>query len=100
MPNGFPSDFPVYTGARLTAAKQVLANGQTTWGVVWETLDGVDQVQSFYVSLLRHTSAPPADDGGVMFWVNSGLDLLSIRIRFEATPEFYQVWVNFNGPPS
>ena len=53
MPNGFPSDFPVYTGARLTAAKQVLANGQTTWGVVWETLDGVDQVQSFYVSKLN-----------------------------------------------
>jgi len=46
MPNGFPSDFPVYTGARLTAAKQVLANGQTTWGVVWETLDGVDQEAS------------------------------------------------------
>lgn len=48
MPNGFPSDFPVYPGARLTSAKQVLANGQTTWGVVWETLDGVEQVQNFY----------------------------------------------------
>src|SRR5437660_1289187 len=52
MPNGFPSDFPVYPGSRLTAARQVLANGQTTWGVVWETLDGVDQVQNFYVNKL------------------------------------------------
>jgi hypothetical protein len=53
MPNGFPSDFPVYPGARLTAAKQVLANGQTTWGVVWETLDGVDRVQIFYTRKLN-----------------------------------------------
>ena len=52
MPNGFPSDFPVYPGARVTAAKQVLANGQTTWGVVWETLDTVDQVRTFYTSKL------------------------------------------------
>src|SRR5438445_238056 len=43
----------VYAGARITAAKQVLANGQATWGVVWETLDSVDQVQSFYVSKLN-----------------------------------------------
>ena len=53
MPNGFPSDFPVYPAARVTAAKQVLANGQTTWGVVWETVDGVDLVQAFYVRKLN-----------------------------------------------
>ena len=58
------------------------------------------QVQSYYVTLLRHSSPPPANDGGVQFWANqSGLDLLAIRIQFEATPEFYQVWVNFNGAP-
>jgi ABC-type phosphate transport system substrate-binding protein len=30
MPNGFPSDFPIYPGSRLTVAGQVTANGQTT----------------------------------------------------------------------
>ncbi len=48
MPNGFPSDFPIYPGARLTHASQVTANGQTSWGMEWETLDSVAAVQSFY----------------------------------------------------
>ena len=53
MPNGFPSDFPVYPGARLTHASQVTANGQTTWGMEWETLDNLTAVQSFYTSKLN-----------------------------------------------
>jgi hypothetical protein len=53
MPNGFPSDFPVYSGARLTRANQVTANGQTTWGMEWETLDNLTAVQSFYTSKLN-----------------------------------------------
>ncbi len=53
MPRGFPSDFPVYPGARLTSAGQVNLNGQMTWGVQWETLDSVDSVQSFYTSKLN-----------------------------------------------
>jgi hypothetical protein len=53
MPNGFPSDFPVYSGARLTRANQVTANGQTTWGMEWETLDNLTAVQSFYMSKLN-----------------------------------------------
>jgi len=53
MPKGFPSDFPIYPGARLTQASQVTNNGQTTWGVQWETLDGVDAVQGFYVKKLN-----------------------------------------------
>jgi hypothetical protein len=53
MPNGFPSDFPVYSGARLTRANQVTANGQTTWGMEWETLDTLSAVQSFYMSKLN-----------------------------------------------
>jgi hypothetical protein len=48
MPNGFPSDFPIYPGARLTHASQVTANGQTSWGMEWETLDSVSAVQSLY----------------------------------------------------
>jgi hypothetical protein len=53
MPNGFPSDFPIYPGARLTQANQVTANGQTTWGMEWETLDNLTAVQSFYMSKLN-----------------------------------------------
>jgi hypothetical protein len=53
MPKGFPSDFPIYPGARLTVANQATANGQTTWGMEWETLDNLAAVQSFYVSKLN-----------------------------------------------
>jgi hypothetical protein len=52
MPNGFPSDFPVYPGSRLTHASQVTANGQTSWGMEWETLNTAAAVQTFYMSKL------------------------------------------------
>ncbi len=52
MPAGFPSDVPIYPGARLTAAATFTASGQTTWGMEWETLDSVDKVQAFYSSKL------------------------------------------------
>jgi hypothetical protein len=51
-PSGFPSDVPVYPGARLTAGATFTSNGQTAWGVEWETLDTVDKVQAFYKSQL------------------------------------------------
>jgi hypothetical protein len=51
-PNAFPADIPVYPGARLTAGATFSANGQTTWGMEWETLDGVNKVQAFYSSKL------------------------------------------------
>jgi hypothetical protein len=52
MPARFPSDFPVYPGARLTQASEVTANGQTTYGMQWETLDGVETVGGFYAEKL------------------------------------------------
>jgi hypothetical protein len=52
MPAGFPADVPIYPDARLTAAATFSANGQTTWGMEWETLDGIDKVQAFYSSKL------------------------------------------------
>jgi hypothetical protein len=51
-PAGFPADVPVYTGARLTAGAAFSANGVTTWGMEWETLDSVDKVKAFYTSKL------------------------------------------------
>jgi hypothetical protein len=53
MPNGFPSDFPAYPGSRLTHASQATANGQTSWGMEWETLDTAAAVQTFYMSKLN-----------------------------------------------
>jgi hypothetical protein len=53
MPSGFPSDFPVYPGSRLTHASQVTTNGQTSWGMEWETLDGAAAVQTFYTRKLN-----------------------------------------------
>jgi hypothetical protein len=51
-PVGFPSDVPIYPGARLTAGAQFTANGQTAWGMEWETLDTVAKVQAFYAGKL------------------------------------------------
>jgi hypothetical protein len=53
IPKGFPSDFPVYPGARLTVANQSTANGHPTWGMEWETLDNLAAVQGFYISKLK-----------------------------------------------
>ena len=52
MPAGFPPDVPIYTGARLTAGVAFAANGQTTWGMEWETLDTAAKVQAFYAGKL------------------------------------------------
>lgn len=52
MPSTFPSDVPIYSGARLTSAINFGSNGTTTWGMEWQTLDGVDKVQAFYTAKL------------------------------------------------
>jgi hypothetical protein len=51
-PAAFPADVPVYPGARLTAGAAFSANGVTTWGMEWETLESVDKVKAFYTSKL------------------------------------------------
>lgn len=53
MPSGFPSDFPIYTGARLTAGASFTSSGQIAWGMEWETLDPVAKVQAFYAKQLN-----------------------------------------------
>ena len=37
----------------MTAANQVTANGQASWGMQWETQHSVDQVKTFYASRLN-----------------------------------------------
>ena len=49
MPKGFPTDFPVYSGARLTEAANFAASGGvSTFEMVWETKDSTDKVKTFY----------------------------------------------------
>ena len=52
MPAGFPGDIPVYTKARLTAGAAFRSDGQVSWGMEWQTLDGVDLVRAFYAQRL------------------------------------------------
>jgi hypothetical protein len=53
MPPGFPSDFPIYPHARLTAGASFASNGQVAWGMEWETLDAEAKVKSFYAKELN-----------------------------------------------
>jgi len=53
MPPGFPSDFPIYPHARLTAGASFTSNGQVAWGMEWETLDAEAKVKSFYAKQLN-----------------------------------------------
>lgn len=52
MPADFPSDVPIYPGARLTAGAKFPTNGKVDWGMEWETLDGIDKVHTFYADRL------------------------------------------------
>jgi len=47
MPSGFPSDVPIYPGARLTGAVKA-----TGWIMAWETVDDPAKVQAFYSAKL------------------------------------------------
>jgi len=53
MPPGFPSDVPIYPKARLTAGASFVSSGQVSWGMEWETLDRVSNVQTFYADKLN-----------------------------------------------
>jgi hypothetical protein len=48
MPSGFPSDVPIYPGARLVGAVKA-----TPWIMEWETVDDPAKVQAFYSAKLN-----------------------------------------------
>lgn len=52
MPQGFPSDIPIYPNARLTAGASFDSGGVISWGMEWETLDSVGKVHDFYATKL------------------------------------------------
>lgn len=47
-PSGFPSNVPVYGGARLTTGGASSTGGTTIYGMVWETTDSQSQVVAYY----------------------------------------------------
>lgn len=48
LPEGFPKDFPIYTGAKLTSSWTTDGESGKGISVVWETADSADKVQAFY----------------------------------------------------
>jgi hypothetical protein len=71
MPSGFPSDFPIYAGSRLTAA--AINSGGNGWTMEWQTLDKVSKIQAFYIGAL--------DGGDWMLLTYSG----TVETSFSAT---------------
>jgi hypothetical protein len=53
MPSGFPADFPIYPGARLTKGADFPAGGSTIWGLEWQTVDRPSKVQPFFIGRLN-----------------------------------------------
>jgi hypothetical protein len=50
MPSDFPTDMPVYPGARLTAGASFISAGELTWGVEWESADAAGKVVAYYLN--------------------------------------------------
>ena len=52
LPQGFPSDFPVYPGAKVASSFTANTDGKDGMSVVWETGDSADKVSAFYKTSL------------------------------------------------
>lgn len=48
LPEGFPTDFPVYPGARVVSSFTANTEGKDGMSVVWDTNDSVEAVSAFY----------------------------------------------------
>lgn len=48
LPSGFPSDFPVYPGARLTSSWTAGGENSKGTSVVWESSDAVSKITDYY----------------------------------------------------
>jgi hypothetical protein len=56
---------------------------------IQQSLEHRQRQITLYYSTLVHRQTP-APDGGVQYWLNTGLDLLGVRIGFGASPEFFE----------
>lgn len=52
LPDGFPKEFPVYGGAKLTGAFKSTTPGYTAFAVTWETADSMSDVADYYKKAL------------------------------------------------
>lgn len=52
LPEGFPSDFPVYPGAKVASSFTTNTEGKDGMSVVWETGDSAEKVSAFYKTSL------------------------------------------------
>ena len=52
LPEGFPTDFPIYEKATITAASRVSAAQGNIYAIGMETTDAADAVRSFYEARL------------------------------------------------
>lgn len=53
VPDNFPKDFPVYSGAKVQQSSTGSAGGITGTNVFWETGDSVDKVTEFYTKAFK-----------------------------------------------
>ncbi len=53
LPESFPKDFPVYSGAKLVSSFSASGEGGDGVSVVWETGDSFDKVTDFYKKKLQ-----------------------------------------------
>lgn len=56
LPNGFPTDFPIYPGAKITTSWKTEEEGAQGYSLVLETSDSLEKVTSFYNSELTKTA--------------------------------------------
>ncbi|HEY3374153.1 MAG TPA: hypothetical protein VGK02_03705 [Candidatus Aquicultor sp.] len=52
VPDGFPKDFPIYDGVKITSGLKTEAEGKTSFQVTFETSDDVKKVVDFYKKAL------------------------------------------------
>lgn len=48
LPENFPEDFPIYSGAKLTSSWTTQAEGKDGISLIWETEDSMEEVSGYY----------------------------------------------------
>ncbi len=65
IPDSFPSDYPVYSGAKVKGSTRSTTQGITGTSVIWESGDSVDKVSKFYTDEFASGNWKAASNGQV-----------------------------------
>jgi len=65
LPDGWPSDYPVYSGAKVQGSTRSTAEGITGTSVIWETGDSVQKVTDFYTEAFKSGKWKSSSNGQV-----------------------------------